>query len=85
MQGSDLSSDSGRPQNQHTVQHAYLKRFANSQGWLWQRDLQTGRVSRVAGSKATAEPGFYTLSLPDGRESEIWEHANGLIDRKSVV
>lgn len=66
---------SGRSQhrNQHTVQRSYLKRFANSQGKLWQYDKQTRLITDVAASRATAQSDFYTLRLQNEEESLFWE------------
>jgi len=68
-----VSSRRSQHRNQHTVQRAYLKRFANGQGKLWQYDKQSGLVTNVAASRATGQPDFYTLRMKNGEESLAWE------------
>jgi hypothetical protein len=68
-----VSSKRTEHRNHHTVQHAYLKRFANAQEWLWQYDKQTGHVREMAAIRATGQPDFYTLRTANGDKSLYWE------------
>lgn len=60
---------------QHTVSRFYLKGFADDRGRLHRFDLGQQRAMPVSANDATVIKDFYTVSLPDGSPSDLFEQA----------
>ncbi|MFD9740625.1 DUF4238 domain-containing protein [Umezawaea sp. NPDC059074] len=69
-----------RIRRQHVVSKFYLKGFANEMGQLRRVFLPGDRSHLIATSDATVIKDFYTVTLPDGTESDMFERAFGEIE-----
>jgi hypothetical protein len=64
----------------HTVNKAYLRRFADGNGLLTRVELPGGKRVPVSVRDATVIRNFYVLSLPDGTETDLAEDAFGIVE-----
>ena len=64
-----------RTKRQHTVSRFYLRGFADDRGRLHRFDLGEQRTIPVSANDATVIKDFYTVSLPDGSRSDLFEQA----------
>lgn len=60
---------------QHVVSKFYLKGFADEAGQLRRVYLPGDRSHLMATSDATVVKDFYTVTLPDGSESDMFERS----------
>jgi len=68
-----MSKKAKRTTRHHTVPRFHLRGFASADRMLRQIDLQTGDQKEVSIADAAASKDFYTVVLPDGTRSDMWE------------
>ncbi|GAB3668833.1 hypothetical protein GCM10027596_40210 [Nocardioides korecus] len=66
-----------RIRRQHTVSQFYLKGFANDGGRLSRQELDDGPLVTMSTADASVIKDFYTLELPDGTQSDMFERFFG--------
>jgi len=66
----------------HTVPKFHLRGFADEDRMLRQIDLETGRQTTLCITDATVRRDFYTLRLPDGSRSDMWERRLAAVENE---
>lgn len=66
----------------HTVPKFHLRGFADEDRMLRQIDLETGRQTTLCITDATVRRDFYTLHLPDGSRSDMWERRLAAVENE---
>lgn len=70
---------------QHVVSQFYLKGFANEASQLRRVVLPGGSNSHIVStSDASVIKDFYTVTLPDGSQSDMFEHAFGSVEQSAA-
>lgn len=64
----------------HTVNKAYLRRFADGKGVLMRVELPGDKRNLMSVSQATVIKNFYVLTLPDGTETDLAEDAFSIVE-----
>ncbi|XVV02508.1 DUF4238 domain-containing protein [Actinosynnema sp. CA-248983] len=69
---------------QHIVSQFYLKGFANERDVLRRVVLPGDKVHPISTSDATVINDFYTITMPDGSQSDMFERAFAKIEQSAA-